>query len=526
MKLNELTIAEARVKLRAKEIQASELTEACLKAIDAGNAALNAFIVVTAEKAMDAARESDRRFAGKARPEFRPLEGIPLGVKDLFCTKGVRTTAGSHILGGFEPTYESTVTQNLWNAGAVMLGKLNMDEFAMGSSNETSYFGPCINPWRAKGSSEKLVPGGSSGGSAAAVAAGLCLGATASDTGGSIRQPAAFTGTVGIKPTYGRCSRWGMVAFASSLDQAGPLARSVRDAAILLQIMASHDAKDSTSADRPMPDLEKALDQPIRGLKIGIPKEYRLQGMSAEIEALWQKGVAIFKDAGAAIVDVSLPYTKAALPAYYIVAPAEASSNLARYDGVRYGIRAESRDVIGMYEETRAEGFGAEVKRRILIGTYVLSAGYYDAYYLKAQKVRTLIKRDFDDAFEKVDVILTPTTPTPAFPLGSKGSDDPIAMYLNDIFTVTVNMAGLPGLSVPAGFSADGLPLGLQLIGKPFDEARILRAGQAIEDAVGRMPIPEPWWLGAGEGGKLKKGTAKKPPAKKRAPNKASMGKA
>ncbi|MBI4723601.1 MAG: Asp-tRNA(Asn)/Glu-tRNA(Gln) amidotransferase subunit GatA [Rhodomicrobium sp.] len=498
MSLNELTISEASEKLRSKEIKASELAEACLKAIEAGNKALNAFVVVTADKAMEAAKESDKRLGAKSKSGIRALEGIPLGIKDLFCTKDVRTTAGSHILGNFEPAYESTVTQNLWDAGAVMLGKLNMDEFAMGSSNETSYFGPCINPWRAAKSTAKLVPGGSSGGSAAAVAAGLCFGATASDTGGSIRQPAAFTGTVGIKPTYGRCSRWGMVAFASSLDQAGPIARSIRDAALLLQTMASHDPKDSTSAGLPVPDLEKALGQPVKGLKIGIPKEYRVDGMSAEIDALWQKGIEIFRQAGAKIVDVSLPHTKAALPAYYIVAPAEASSNLARYDGVRYGIRVNGRDITGMYEETRAEGFGAEVKRRILIGTYVLSAGYYDAYYLKAQKVRSLIKRDFDQAFEDVDVILTPATPTPAFPLGSKGGADPIAMYLNDIFTVTVNMAGLPGLSVPAGRSADGLPLGLQIIGKPFDEGLVLRAGQVIEDAVGRGLTVNPLGVRAG----------------------------
>jgi aspartyl-tRNA(Asn)/glutamyl-tRNA(Gln) amidotransferase subunit A len=395
-----------------------------------------------------------------------------------------------------------------------------MDEFAMGSSNETSYFGPCINPWRAADSTEKLVPGGSSGGSAAAVAAGLCLGATASDTGGSIRQPAAFTGTVGIKPTYGRCSRWGMVAFASSLDQAGPIARSVKDAALLLQVMASHDPKDSTSAAKPMSDLENALGQPVKGLRIGIPREYRADGMAAEIGVLWEKGIEIFKQAGAKIVNVSLPHTKAALPAYYIVAPAEASSNLARYDGVRYGFRANGKDILSMYEGTRAEGFGAEVKRRILIGTYVLSAGYYDAYYLKAQKIRSLIKRDFDEAFKSVDVILTPATPTPAFPLGSKGGSDPVAMYLNDIFTVTVNMAGLPGLVLPAGRSAEGLPLGLQIIGKPFDEGLVLRAGQLIEDAVGRMPIPEPWWRnGVAAGAKGKgAGTAKAPATKNQAP--------
>jgi aspartyl-tRNA(Asn)/glutamyl-tRNA(Gln) amidotransferase subunit A len=517
MTLNDLTISEAREKLRKKEIKASELTEACLSAIEAGNTALNAFLLVTADRAMDAAKESDKRLASKSAGDARALEGIPLGIKDLFCTKGVRTTACSHILDGFEPAYESTVTQNLWDAGAVMLGKLNMDEFAMGSSNETSYYGPCVSPWRAEGSDEKIAPGGSSGGSASAVAARLCLGATASDTGGSIRQPAAFTGTVGIKPTYGRCSRWGMVAFASSLDQAGPLARSVKDAALLLQAMASYDLKDSTSVDRPLPDLEKELDKPLKGLKIGIPKEYRVDGMSAEIDALWKKGVEIFKDAGAKIVDISLPHTKAALPAYYIVAPAEASSNLARYDGVRYGLRVNGRDIVDMYEETRSEGFGAEVKRRILIGTYVLSAGYYDAYYLKAQKVRSLIKRDFDLAFEKVDVILTPATPTPAFALGSQGGGDPIEMYLNDIFTVTVNMAGLPGLSVPGGFSSEGLPLGLQIIGQPFDEATVLRAGQAIEDAVGRTPMPEPWWID-GAGGARHAGS-KAPIPKKTPPN-------
>jgi aspartyl-tRNA(Asn)/glutamyl-tRNA(Gln) amidotransferase subunit A len=518
MSLNELTISEAREKLRGKEIRAVELTEACLSAIEAGNQALNAFLLTTPEKAMEAAKESDKRLA-KSK-DVRALEGIPLGIKDLFCTKDVRTTACSHILGNFVPPYESTVTQNLWDAGAVMLGKLNMDEFAMGSSTETSHFGPCVSPWRAAGKTDKIVPGGSSGGSASAVAARLCLGATASDTGGSIRQPAAFTGTVGIKPTYGRCSRWGMVAFASSLDQAGPIARAVKDAALLLQAMASYDLKDSTSVDKPLPDLEKELGKPLKGLKIGIPKEYRVEGMSAEIEALWQKGIAIFKDAGAKIVDISLPHTKAALPAYYIVAPAEASSNLARYDGVRYGLRADGRDILDMYEETRSQGFGPEVKRRILIGTYVLSAGYYDAYYLKAQKVRSLIKQDFDNAFEHVDAILTPATPTPAFALGSQGGDDPIAMYLNDIFTVTVNMAGLPGLSVPAGLSSEGLPLGLQIIGKPFDEATVLRAGQVIEDAAGPMHAPEPWWVnGIGEG---RHAGSKEPLPKKSPPKKKS----
>jgi aspartyl-tRNA(Asn)/glutamyl-tRNA(Gln) amidotransferase subunit A len=513
MSLNELTISEASAKLRNKEIKATELTGACLSAIEAGNKALNAFVTMTADKAMEAAKESDKRLGAKSKAGVRALEGIPLGIKDLYCTKDVRTTACSHILHNFVPPYESTVTRNLWDAGAVMLGKLNMDEFAMGSSNETSHFGPCINPWRAEGSTDKFVPGGSSGGSAVAVAAGMCLGATATDTGGSIRQPCAFTGTVGIKPTYGRCSRWGLIAFASSLDQAGPIARTVKDAALLLQVMASHDPKDSTSANLPVPDYTQALGQPVKGLRIGIPKEYRVEGMAPEIEALWQKGIEIFKQAGAKVVDVSLPYTKAALPAYYILAPAEASSNLARYDGVRYGLRVDGKDIIGMYENTRAEGFGAEVKRRILIGTYVLSAGYYDAYYLKAQKVRSLIKRDFDEAFEKVDVVLTPATPTPAFVLGSQGSGDPVEMYLNDIFTVTVNMAGLPGLVVPGGRSQAGLPLGLQLIGKPFDEGQVLRAGQVIEDAVGRLHVPEPWWL---DGGAAKKAPASKMPAEKK----------
>jgi len=416
-------------------------------------------------------------------------------VKDLFCTRGVHSQACSHILDGFEPTYESTVTQNLWDAGAIMLGKLNMDEFAMGSSNETSYYGPCISPWRRNdGSNAKLVPGGSSGGSAAAVAADLCLAATATDTGGSIRQPAAFTGTVGLKPTYGRCSRWGIIAFASSLDQAGPITKTVRDAAIMLRHMASHDPKDSTSVDAPVPDYEAEVGQSIKGLRVGVPKEYRVEGMAAEIEELWQKGIAWLKDAGATIHEVSLPHTKYALPAYYIVAPAEASSNLARYDGVRYGLRITGDDLIDTYERTRAEGFGKEVRRRVLIGTYVLSAGYYDAYYLKAQKVRALIKRDFDEAWQKVDVLLTPTTPSPAFALGEK-SGDPISMYLQDIFTVTVNMAGLPAISVPGGLSAQGTPLGLQLIGKPFDEGTLLRVAQVIEDAAGRFPVPDRWWV-------------------------------
>ncbi len=423
------------------------------------------------------------------------LEGIPLGIKDLFSTEGIHTQAASHILDGFKPHYESTVTANLWADGAVMLGKLNMDEFAMGSSNETSYYGPVKNPWRAKGSNVDLVPGGSSGGSAAAVAARLCAGATATDTGGSIRQPAAFTGTVGIKPTYGRCSRWGIVAFASSLDQAGPIARDVRDAAILLKSMASVDAKDTTSVDIAVPDYESAIGKPLAGLKIGIPKEYRVDGMPEEIEKLWQQGIAWLKDAGASIVDISLPHTKYALPAYYIVAPAEASSNLARYDGVRYGLRVPGRDIVDMYERTRANGFGDEVKRRIMIGTYVLSAGYYDAYYLQAQKVRNLIKKDFEDVFHAgVDAILTPATPSAAFGIADQDmAADPVKMYLNDIFTVTVNMAGLPGIAVPAGLDARGLPLGLQLIGRPFDEETLFQAAHVIEQAAGKFNAPK-WW--------------------------------
>ncbi|MDI7864401.1 Asp-tRNA(Asn)/Glu-tRNA(Gln) amidotransferase subunit GatA [Rhizobiaceae bacterium n13] len=487
-----LTIAEAREKLLAKQFTAVELTDAYLTAIDAANGELNAYIKVTHEKAREMAKASDARIAaGKAGA----LEGIPLGIKDLFATQGVHTQACSHILDRFEPRYESTVTQNLWDDGAVMLGKLNMDEFAMGSSNETSYYGPVINPWRAEGSNQQLVPGGSSGGSAAAVAAHLCAGATATDTGGSIRQPAAFTGTVGIKPTYGRCSRWGTVAFASSLDQAGPLARDVRDAAILLKSMASVDAKDTTSVDLPVPDYEAALGQSLKGMKIGIPKEYRVDGMPEEIEALWQQGIAWLKDAGADIVNISLPHTKYALPAYYIVAPAEASSNLARYDGVRYGLRVDGKDIADMYEKTRAAGFGQEVKRRIMIGTYVLSAGYYDAYYLQAQKVRTLIKRDFELSFAAgVDAILTPATPSSAFGVADQElAADPVKMYLNDIFTVTVNMAGLPGIAVPAGLDHKGLPLGLQLIGRPFDEETLFRTAHVIEQAAGRF-TPAKWW--------------------------------
>ncbi|TCD14491.1 Asp-tRNA(Asn)/Glu-tRNA(Gln) amidotransferase subunit GatA [Oricola cellulosilytica] len=490
--LTSLTIAEAREKLRGREITSTELTDAYLSAIDAANDTLNAYVKVTADKAREMAKASDERLANGAGGA---LEGIPLGIKDLFGTEGVHTQACSHVLDGFEPRYESTVTANLWADGAVMLGKLNMDEFAMGSSNETSYYGPVKNPWRARESNKDLVPGGSSGGSAAAVSAFLCAGATATDTGGSIRQPAAFTGTVGIKPTYGRCSRWGVVAFASSLDQAGPITRDVRDAAIMLKSMASVDPKDTTSVDRPVPDYESALGQSVRGMKIGIPAEYRMDGMPEEIETLWQKGMAWLRDAGAEIVDITLPHTKYALPAYYIVAPAEASSNLARYDGVRYGLRVPGKDITEMYEKTRAAGFGHEVKRRILIGTYVLSAGYYDAYYLRAQKVRTLIKRDFETVFaDGVDAILTPATPSAAFGIADQDmAADPVKMYLNDIFTVTVNMAGLPGIAVPAGLDAQGLPLGLQLIGKPFDEETLFRTAHVLEQAAGHFPV-EKWW--------------------------------
>ncbi len=490
--LTRLTIAEARKGLTARDFTAVELADAYVGAIEAYNATFNAYVAVTPDKAREMARQSDSRIASG---EAGALEGIPLGIKDLFATEGVHTQAASHILDGFEPRYESTVTANLWADGAVMLGKLNMDEFAMGSSNETSYYGPVVNPWRARGDNKQLVPGGSSGGSAAAVAAWLCAGATATDTGGSIRQPAAFTGTVGIKPTYGRCSRWGTVAFASSLDQAGPIARDVRDAAILLKSMASVDVKDTTSVDLPVPDYEAAIGQSLKGMKIGIPREYRVDGMPDEIEALWQQGIAWLKDAGAEIVDISLPHTKYALPAYYIVAPAEASSNLARYDGVRYGLRVPGKDITDMYEQTRAAGFGREVKRRIMIGTYVLSAGYYDAYYLKAQKVRTLIKRDFETVFaDGVDAILTPATPSAAFGIADQEmASDPVKMYLNDIFTVTVNMAGLPGIAVPAGLDAKGLPLGLQLIGRPFEEETLFRTAHVIEQAAGRFE-PEKWW--------------------------------
>jgi aspartyl-tRNA(Asn)/glutamyl-tRNA(Gln) amidotransferase subunit A len=489
--LTELTLTDAREGLSRKKFSAEELAKAHIEAMEQARA-LNAFILETPEKALEMARASDARIS---KGSAGPLEGIPLGIKDLYCTEGVQTTAGSRILEGFVPTYESTVTANLWRDGAVMLGKLNLDEFAMGSSNETSYSGPVISPWRRKGSNAGIVPGGSSGGSSAAVAARLCFGATATDTGGSIRQPAAFTGTTGIKPTYGRCSRWGIVAFASSLDQAGPIARTVRDAAILLRSMAGHDPKDTTSADLPVPDFEAAAGRGVKSMNIGIPKEYRREGMAAEIEALWTQGIAWLKEAGAEIADISLPHTHYALPAYYIVAPAEASSNLARYDGVRYGLRVPGKDIIDMYERTRAAGFGKEVRRRIMIGTYVLSAGYYDAYYLRAQKVRTLIKQDFEKAFaDGIDAILTPATPSAAFGLGEKGSADPVEMYLNDIFTVTVNMAGLPGISVPAGLSTEGLPLGLQVIGRAFDEETLFSVAQVIEDSAPKIALPEKWW--------------------------------
>jgi len=523
--LTKLTLAEARAGLKAKRFSAVELTEALLAAIDAGNGALNVFVLTTPETALRQARESDRRLAGG---EARPLEGLPLGIKDLYCTKGHRTTACSNVLGEFTPTYESTVTDNLWQAGAVMLGKLNCDEFAMGSSNETSRFGPVVSPWRRSGpsggSNVGLVPGGSSGGSSAAVAAGLCLAATATDTGGSIRQPAAITGTVGIKPTYGRCSRWGIVAFASSLDQAGPIAKTVRDAAIMLRHMASPDPRDSTCVDVPVPDYEAELGRGVKGLKVGVPREYRVDGMPREIEDLWQLGIGWLEAAGASIYDVSLPHTKYALPAYYIVAPAECSSNLARYDGVRYGKRESGADLIDTYEATRAAGFGAEVRRRVLIGTYVLSAGYYDAYYIKAQKVRTLIRRDFDATFDRVDVLLTPTTPGPAFGIGEVVGD-PIQMYLNDIFTVPVNMAGLPGISVPAGLSSEGTPLGLQLIGPAFGEPTLFRAAQVIEDAAGRFTPPRAWWNAgsvppAGQAAEVQAGKGKAPSRKTRRPAK------
>lgn len=489
--LNSLSISEARDKLRAGEITSVELTQACLAAAEEA-AALNAVVHPTPDLALEQARAADARLAEGEAPA---MCGIPVGIKDLFCTEGVPSQAASGILADFKPTYESTVTSRLFEAGAVMTGKLNMDEFAMGSSTETSVYGHTVNPWKA-GDTE-LTPGGSSGGSAAAVAADLCLAATGTDTGGSIRQPAAFAGITGVKPTYGRVSRWGIIAFASSLDQAGPMTKTVRDAAIMLEAMSGHDPKDSTSADIPVPDFETMLTGEIRGKTVGIPKEYRMDGMPEAIDELWASGRSMLEDAGATLVDISLPHTKYALPAYYVVAPAEASSNLARYDGVRYGLRAtlaSGDDVTAMYEKTRAEGFGDEVKRRVMIGTYVLSAGFYDAYYNHARKVRALIKKDFEDAFaDDIDAILTPATPSAAFPLGQK-FNDPVKMYLNDVFTVTVNLAGLPGISVPAGLDPDGLPLGLQLIGKPWEEGELLDFALAIEDRAGFVAKPEKWW--------------------------------
>jgi len=481
MSLTDLTIAAAREGLRARRFSAEELTLAHLHAIEALNPRLNAYITVSHAKAVDQARAADTALAAGDR---RPLLGIPLAIKDLFCTDGVRTTAGSNILRPFVPLYESTVTANLLRDGAVFLGKTNMDEFAMGSSTMTSAYGPVENPWKRRQDEEAvLVPGGSSGGSAAAVAARLALGGTGTDTGGSIRQPASFCGIVGMKPSYGRCSRWGVVAFASSLDHPGPFARSVQDAAILMRSMAGYDPKDSTSADIPLPDYEAACTRDIRGLRIGVPREYRVDGMQSEIEALWQRGLTWLRDAGANIVDVSLPHTKYALPAYYIIAPAEASSNLARYDGVRFGLRADGEDLRDLYERTRAAGFGREVQRRVLIGTYVLSAGYYDAYYLRAQKVRALILRDFTEAFAEVDALLAPTAPSAAFAQGDK-MDDPVRMYLNDVFTCPADLAGVPAISVPAGLDANGLPLGLQVIGKPFDEETVFAVGAALERAA------------------------------------------
>ncbi len=488
--LTSLTLAAALDGMEKKQFSSLELTDAFLKAIEQANPKLNAFVALTPEAARAAAKASDTR---RASAKARALEGAPLGIKDLFCTQGVRTTAGSNILGEFAPTYESTVTANLWRDGALMLGKLNMDEFAMGSSNETSRFGPVVSPWRRGNSDASLTPGGSSGGSAAAVAADLCLGATATDTGGSIRQPAAFTGTVGMKPTYGRCSRWGIVAFASSLDQAGPIAKSVEDSAMLLQSMAGHDARDSTSLPNALPDFRAATAKSIKGMIIGIPEEYRVPGMPAEIEKLWQQGIDWAKEAGATIKKISLPHTKYALPTYYIVAPAEASSNLARYDGMRYGARVAGKDLNGTYEATRASGFGREVQRRILIGTYVLSAGYYDAYYLRAQKVRARLNEDMNNAFRQVDAILTPATPSAAFALGEKG-DDPVAMYLNDIFTVTANLTGMPALALPAAVDANGLPLALQVVGKALDEESVFAVSAALEKAADFRAKPGKWW--------------------------------
>ncbi|WP_194955589.1 Asp-tRNA(Asn)/Glu-tRNA(Gln) amidotransferase subunit GatA [Sphingopyxis solisilvae] len=490
--LTNLTVAQIRDGHRAGDFSAVEVAEA-FNANVAGAKALNAFIVETPEHALAAAKQAD---ADRAAGSLKPLSGVPIGMKDLFCTNGVQTTAASHMLGGFVPRYESTVSQKLWDAGAGMLGKLNLDQFAMGSSNETSYFGNVISPWKRKdGGNAALAPGGSSGGSSSAIAARLCPAATGTDTGGSIRQPAAFTGITGIKPTYGRCSRWGIVAFASSLDQAGPMARDVRDCAIMLENMAGFDPKDATSLDMPVPNWEAALSSDLKGKTVGIPKEYRLEGIDPDIDAMWDAGIAMLKDAGAAVVEISLPHTKYALPAYYIIAPAEASSNLARYDGVRYGLRdlPDGAGLQDMYAATRADGFGPEVKRRIMIGTYVLSAGFYDAYYTQAQKVRTLIARDFDAAFAVCDVILAPTAPSAAFGLGEKMAD-PLAMYLNDVFAVPASLAGLPAMSVPAALNREGLPLGLQIIGKAFDEQGVLNAGLAIEERAGFTARAEKWW--------------------------------
>ncbi len=492
--LTKLGVAAIRDGVAKGDFTAVEVAEAFNANVAAAQAALNAFIVATPEKALEAARATDAKRA-KGEP-LGKMGGVPIGMKDLFATRGVQTTAASHILEGFTPEYESTVSQKLWDAGAGMLGKLNLDQFAMGSSNETSYFGNVISPWRRNdGGNAALAPGGSSGGSSAAVSARLAPAATGTDTGGSIRQPAAFTGISGIKPTYGRCSRWGIVAFASSLDQAGPMARDVRDCAIMLEAMAGFDPKDSTSLDMPVPEWEAGLSGDLKGKKVGIPREYRMDGMDADVAASWDAGIAWLKDAGAEIVDVSLPHTKYALPAYYIIAPAEASSNLARYDGVRYGLRdlPDGAGLQDMYAATRAAGFGAEVKRRILIGTYVLSAGFYDAYYTQAQKVRTLIAQDFKNAFTQCDVILAPTAPTAAFGLGEK-SDDPLSMYLNDVFAVPASLAGLPAMSVPAGLNREGLPLGLQIVGKPFDEKGVLNAGLAIESRAQFSAKPEKWW--------------------------------
>ncbi len=489
--LTRLTLKGAVDGLKAKTFSSEEITRAFLSNIEAANPTLNAYVEVTADKAVAMAKASDAKLAAG---QGGALEGAPLGIKDLFCTDGVQTTAGSNMLRGFVPPYESTVTANLWRDGAVMLGKLNMDEFAMGSSNETSAFGPVVNPWKSKTSNADLTPGGSSGGSASAVAADLCLAATASDTGGSIRQPAAFTGTVGIKPTYGRASRYGMVAFASSLDQAGPITKTVEDAALLLRSMCSFDTKDSTSLDIPTPDWSASVGKSVKGLRIGVPREYVVDGMPAEVQALWDQGVEWLKAAGCEIVDISLPHTKYALPTYYIVAPAEASSNLARYDGMRFGHRAkDAKSLTDLYETSRAEGFGKEVQRRLTIGAFVLSAGHYDAYYIKALKVRRRIAMDFDAVWDKVDAILTPSTPSAAFAIGDK-QIDPVTMYLNDVFTVTANLAGLPGISVPAGLSSAGLPLGLQVIGKALDEATVFQVGAALEDAAGFAARPEKWW--------------------------------